>query len=127
VSNDCQTNRTRRRTRTALSVVRALLQILVLLMIGQLALQWSGAAAEVEAFMDVARPWLWAGHLALTALLWVRWSRVIHWLGARGHIPQRAVPHALRSRNRLVALILVAQLTLVMGLPFSLFTAAGGS
>ena len=111
----------------AFGVARALLQVLVLLMLGQLALQWSGATAEVEAFMDVARPWLWTGQLALTALLWARWSSFIQWLGARGHIPQRAVPQVQRSRNRLVALLLVAQLTLVMGLPWSLLSAASGS
>jgi hypothetical protein len=89
--------------------------------IGIVGLKSAGIADEVEAVMDVARPWLYAAQLTFTAVVWIRWPRIVKWLAARGRIAGAAIDPLLRARHRLMALVLLIQLTVGMGLPLSLF------
>jgi hypothetical protein len=83
-------------------------------------------AVHVENALDAARPWLYAGQLACTAILWLRWNHIVAWLERRRHIGASARGPLLRARNRLMALLLLTQLMVGMGLPFSLFGAPAG-
>jgi hypothetical protein len=98
----------------------AVLLLAVLVAIGAIGLRFAGLASRVEGALDVAKPWLYAGQLACTAIVWVRWPRIIDWLARGEHISASAAGPLLRARHRLMALVLLTQLMVGMGLPFSL-------
>lgn len=97
-----------------------------LAMVGAIAMWATDTASQVEAVMNVMRPWLYAAQLSCTALLWLNWQAVVQWLARHKRISPRAVEPLLQARHRVVVLILLIQLTVGMGLPFSLLGAPGG-
>jgi len=107
-------------------VGKGLLMMVALVVIAHTALQATGTLERVAAFVEMAKPWLWMAQLSLIGLLWAKWQRVIHWLAARGRIHPRAVPHALGARHRVLVTLLVIELVVVMGFPFSLMQPAAG-
>lgn len=115
-----------RRGRVFRSLGLVVLLLAVLATIGAVGLWSAGTASRVEAVLDAARPWLYAGQLACTAVVWLRWPRVIDWLARKQHISASAAGPLQRARHRLMALVLLTQLMVGMGLPFSLFGAPGG-
>jgi hypothetical protein len=97
----------------------------VLVAVGMLGLAATGIVSQVEEVMNVARPWLRAGQLTCVAILWLRWQQFVRWLEKHNHISPWATEPLIRARHRVVALVLLIVLTAGMGLPFSLFDAAG--
>ena len=118
------TSRRRARRRPLLRFALALVGLMALAMAGGVGLQLAGHLPRVEAWMDVARPWLIASQFALTALLWLRWRALVAWLVRTRRLSPAAGPTLMQARHRLVAFILLVQLTAVLGLPFSLMTTA---
>lgn len=120
------TGHPRRRGRVFRTLGLAVLLLVVLVTIGAIGLRSAGMASRVEGVLDAAKPWLYAGQLACTSIVWLRWPRIIDWLARKQHISASAAAPLLRARHRLLALVLVTQLMVGMGLPFSLFGAPGG-
>ena len=98
--------------------------LVALAMAGGVGLELAGQLPRVQALMDVARPWLIASQFALTALLWLRWRALVSWLVRTRRLSQAAAQPLMQARHRLVAFILLVQLTVVLGLPFSLMDTA---
>jgi hypothetical protein len=113
------------RKRPLLRFALVLAGLVATAMAGGIGLQLAGHLPSVEALMDTARPWFIATQFALTALLWLRWRALITWLVSTSRLSQVAAQSLLQARHRLVAFILLIQLTVVLGLPFSLFDIAG--
>jgi len=120
------TGHPRRRGRVFRTLGLAILLLAVLATIGAIGLRSAGMVSRVEGVLDAARPWLHAAQLACTAIVWLRWPRIINWLARKQHISASAAGPLLRARHRLMALVLVTQLMVGMGFPFSLFGAPGG-
>jgi hypothetical protein len=99
--------------------------LIVIAMLGGIGLQLAGHLATVEAFMRVARPWLIGAQFAVTAWLWLRWHVFVRWLARTGRIPELAVQPLTQARHRIVAFVLLIQLTVVLGLPFSVMDKPG--
>lgn len=104
----------------------AALLLAALAAIGAFGLHLTGVVSRIEALLDTARPWLYAVQLLGTAIVWLRWPQIVQCLAQRRRIGASAVDALLRARHRLMALVLLTQLTVGMGLPFSLFGAPGG-
>ena len=113
------------RRRPLLRFALVLAGIVATAMAGGIGLQLAGHLPGIEALMVTVRPWLIAAQFALTALLWLRWRALIAWLVRTRRLSQAAAQPLMRARHRLVAFILLIQLTVVLGLPFSLFDIAG--
>lgn len=113
------------RRRPLLRFALVLAGVIATAMAGGIGLQLAGHLPSVEAVMGTVRPWLIAAQFALTALLWLRWRALIAWLVRTRRLSQAAAQPLMRARHRLVAFILLIQLTVVLGLPFSLFDTAG--
>ena len=110
----------RARRRPLLRFALVLAGLIALAMAGGVGLELAGQLPRVQAWMDVARPWLIAVQFALTALLWLRWRALVAWLVRTSRLSQAAARPLMQARHRLVAFILLVQLTVVVGLPFSL-------
>ena len=115
----------RARRRPLLRFALVLAGLIATAMAGGIGLQLAGHLPSIEALMDTVRPWLISAQFALTALLWLRWHALIAWLVSTGRLSQAAAQPLMQARHRLVAFILLIQLTVVLGLPFSLFDTAG--
>lgn len=113
----------RRRPRLRLFCL-GLLALGGLALVGMVGLHATGTASQVQAVLDVARPWLRATQLAAIALLWLRWRSFIEWLARHGRIEPAAVEPLVRARDRVITLLLVIHVTVVMRLPMALLEAA---
>jgi hypothetical protein len=111
--------------RPLLRFVLVLGGLVALAMVGGIGLKLAGHLATVEAFMDVARPWLIGAQFAATAWLWLRWHVFVRWLARSGRIPDSAVQPLTEARHRILAFVLLFQLTVVLGLPFSVMDKPG--
>ena len=112
------------RRRPLLRFALVLAGIVATAMAGGIGLQLAGHLPGIEALMVTVRPWLIAAQFALTALLWLRWRALIAWLVRTRRLSQAAAQPLMQARHRLVAFVLLIQLTVVLGLPFSLFDTA---
>ena len=115
----------RARRRPLLRFALVLAGLIATAMAGGIGLQLAGHLPSIEALMDTVRPWLIAAQFGLTALLWLRWRALITWLVRTSRLSQAAAQPLMQARHRLVAFILLLQLTVVLGLPVSLFDIAG--
>ena len=115
-----------RRGRVFRALGLAVLLLAGLAAIGAIGLRSAGMVTRVEGVLDAAKPWLYAAQWLCTAIVWLRWPRIITWLARKGRIGVSAVEPLLRARHRLMALVLLTQLMVGMGLPFSLFGASAG-
>ena len=115
----------RARRRPLLRFTLVLAGLIATAMAGGIGLQLAGHLPSIQALMDTVRPWLIAAQFALTALLWLRWHALVAWLVSTGRLSQAAAQPLMQARHRLMAFILLIQLTVVLGLPFSLFDTAG--
>jgi hypothetical protein len=115
-----------RRGRVFRTLGLAILLLALLFTIGAIGLWSAGVASRVESVLETARPWLYAAQLTCTATVWLQWPRIIDWLARKQRISPFAAGSLLRARHRLMALVLLTQLMVGMGLPFSLFGAPGG-
>lgn len=113
------------RRRPLLRFALVLAGLIATAMAGGIGLQLAGHLPSIEALMHTVRPWLIATQFALTALLWLRWRALIAWLVSTSRLSRAAAQPLMQARHRLVAFILLIQLTVVLGLPFSLFDIAG--
>jgi hypothetical protein len=113
------------RRRPLLRFALVLAGIIATAVAGGMGLQLAGHLLTIEALMRTVRPWLIAAQFALTALLWLRWRALIAWLVRTRRLSQASAQPLMQARHRLVAFILLIQLTVVLGLPFSLFDIAG--
>jgi hypothetical protein len=115
-----------RRGRVFRALGLAALLLAGLVAIGVIGLRSVGMVTRIEGLLDAAKPWLYAAQLLCTAIVWLRWPRIIDWLARTGRIGVSAVQPLMRARHRLMALVLLTQLLVGMGLPFSLFGASAG-
>jgi len=120
------TDQRQRRGRVLRALGLAVLLLVVLATIGAMGLQLSRSSSRVEDLLGSVRPWLWAAQLGCTAVLWLRWKRIVEWLLRTRRISAPASGPLLRARHRLMAAVLLVQLMVGMGLPFSLFDAPTG-
>jgi len=118
--------RPRRVWRVACAFALGLALLAGLALLGAIGLQSTGTLAEVDAVMDVLRPWLHGAQLTVTAALWLRWPQFIQCLARRRLVGNAAVTPLLRARHRLMAFVLLMQLTVGMGVHFSLLSASSG-
>ena len=121
----CRPPGRRVRKRPLLRFALVLAGLIATAMAGGIGLQLAGHLPSIEALMGTVRPWLIATQFALAALLWLRWRALIAWLVRTRRLSQAAAQPLMQARHRLVAFILLIQLTVVLGLPFSLFDIAG--
>jgi len=111
--------------RPLLRFALVLAALIVAAMVGAIGLELAGRTAGVQAFMDIVRPWLIGAQFAGTAWLWLRWQAFVRWLARTGRLPESAVPPLVQARHRIVAFVLLIQLTVVLGLPFSVMDKPG--
>jgi hypothetical protein len=116
----------RRRWRALRAFATAVLLLVGLAVVGAIGMRSLGVVSRVEEFMAVARPWLYTAQLSCTAILWLRWRWMVGWLARHKRISPWAVEPLMQARHRVVALVLFIQLTVVMGLPFSLLDVGVG-
>ena len=120
------TDQRQRRGRVLRALGLAVLLLVVLATIGAMGLQLSRSSSRVEDLLGSVRPWLWAAQLGCTAVMWLRWNGIVDWLQRTRRISAAASGPLLRARHRLMAAVLLVQLMVGMGLPFSLFDAPTG-
>lgn len=89
-----------------------------LLAAGSLMLGAQRTLAAAAQALDQVRGWLHAAQLAAIAWLWWRWDAAADWLARRGWVHATRKRELVRARHRLIALLLLVQLLVVMGVPF---------
>lgn len=113
----------RRRLRWRLALIVCL--PIALVVIGVVGVNAAGHLSDIERVMDVVRPWLHAAQLSLTALVWLRWHRLIDWLVHKRWISASVRAPLLARRHRIMGLVLLTQLISGIGwsfLPFGVAT-----
>ena len=100
--------------------------VAVVSMLAAIAVHAPDHLPRVDAFVKAAKPWAVGVQLLIVGLVWLRWPRIVYWLAARGRIRAAEVGPLLRARHRVMTLLLMMELTLGAGLPFSLLTPPHG-
>jgi len=115
-----------RRWGVRLLIVFAVAVFVVFGSLAAIAIHAPGQLAGIEAFVKAVKPWAIATQLLAVGVVWLRWTRIVHWLAARRRIRDKEVGPLLRARHRLALLLFVMVLTLGAGFPFSLLASSAG-
>jgi hypothetical protein len=92
--------------------------VCLVLLLAAMLLGASGALDQSQAFIERIRPIAIALQCAAILALWWYWAQVVAWLRDKQKISKDGAVRMLTSRNRVCAMLVVLEVTLVIGFPF---------